>query len=113
MKGTLWHEKDGDFNPGWAIISWYALILGTALNLAAIVVAIVNPKAWPTLGAVMIFDVLVIVAAAIGVYNIARAKMIANSTAIAAGLKGIGAAVGQSGFVPNEWENGDPHEGDL
>ncbi len=112
MKGTLWHERDGDYNPGWAIIVWYALILGTVLNVTAMVVATVNPKAWPALGAVMIFDVCVIVAAAIGVYSLGRAKLIANSTVLAAGAKGIAGAVSSS-FVPNEWAEGDPQAGDL
>lgn len=93
MKGTLWHEKDGDFNPGWGIIVWYALCLGTGLNVGALAVAIANTKAWPVLGAVMIFDVLVIVAAAIGVYTLGRAKLIANSKVLSAGVKGIGNAV--------------------
>ncbi len=93
MKGTLWHEKDGDFNPGWALIVWYALILGTALNIGAMVAAAVNPKAWPALGAAMIFDVCVIVAAAIGVYSLGRAKLIANSKVLASGTAAIGKAV--------------------
>jgi len=93
MKGTLWHEKDGDLNPGWAIIIWYALILGTALNAATIGAALLNPKAWPALGALMIFDVLVIVAAAIGVYKLGRAKLIANSKVLAMGVKAIGEVV--------------------
>jgi hypothetical protein len=91
---------------------WYALILGTVLNVATIIAALVNPKAWPTLGAVMIFDVLVIVAAAIGVYTLGRAKLIANSKVLSAGVKGIADAVSND-FTPNEWEHGDPHEGDL
>lgn len=112
MKGTLWHEKDGDLNPGWAIIIWYALILGTGLNIATIAAALVNPKAWPALGAVMIFDVLVIVAAAIGVYKLGRAKLIANSKVLAAGVKGIAGAV-QPPYPGMDYdERGDEHADD-
>lgn len=106
MKGTIWHEKDGDFNPGWGIIVWYALILGTILNVATVVAALVNPKAWPTLGAVMIFDVLIVVSAAIGVYKLGRAKLIANSKVLSAGVKGIGNAV-QPPYPGMDFDEGD------
>jgi hypothetical protein len=60
----------------------------------------------------MIFDVCVIVAAAIGVYSLGRAKLVANSTVLAAGAKGIADAVSPD-FTPNEWAEGDPQAGDL
>ena len=109
MKGTLWHEKDGDFNPGWALVIWYALVLGSLMNGAAILVATLNPKAWPVLPAVLTFDAVVIIVACIGVFSIARSKLLANSTVLAAGVKGISAAVAPP-FPGMDYAEGDDAE---
>ena len=109
MKGTLWHEKDGDFNPGWALFVGFA-VLGAVLCVGAAVVAVINPKAWLALVAALSFVAFAMLCTAMIVVPIARAKLMAPALGKAAA--GI-STVGRAGFVPNEWETGDPHEGDL
>jgi hypothetical protein len=109
MKGTLWHEKDGDFNPGWALFIGFSL-LGAVGSVVTFIVAIINEKAWMAAVAGLTFIAFAMLCTAIIVVPIARAKLMAPALAKAAGSI---ANVGRSGFVPNEWENGDPNEGDL
>lgn len=89
-RGSLLHEKDGDFNPGWLVFLVFAG-LGVALNVAAIVVAVAAPeKAWPLVVAAMVHTVLVMIVTAIIVVPIARAKLLANSRTLASGLSALG-----------------------
>lgn len=84
MKGTLWHEKDGDFNPGWALFVGFA-VLGALLCLGAGVVAVLNPKAWLALVAALSFVAFAMLCTAMIVVPIARAKLMAPALKEAAG----------------------------
>lgn len=108
-KGTLWHEKDGDFNPGWALFIGFA-ILGAIGSLCSFAVAFLNEKAWLAVVAGLSFIAFAMLCTAMIVVPLARAKLLSPALTKAAG--GI-ANVGRGGFVPNEWEQGDPHAGDL
>lgn len=108
-KGTLWHEKDGDFNPGWALFIGFS-ILGAIGSVCTFIVAFVNEKAWLAAVAGLTFIAFAMLCTAIIVVPIARAKLLQAALAKASG--GI-STIGRAGFVPNEWEHGDPNEGDL
>lgn len=110
MRGTLWHEKDGDFNPGWALFIGFSA-LGAIGSLASFIVAFLNDKAWPAAVAGLCFIAFAMLCTAIVVVPIARAKLLAPALKEAAGS--IAKTVPSSPFVANEWEQGDPHEGDL
>lgn len=109
MKGTLWHEKDGDFNPGWALFIGFS-VLGAVGSLAAFAVALLHKEAWPAAVAALCFIAFAMLCTAIIVVPIARAKLMAPALKSAAGSI---ANVGRGGFVPHEWEQGDPNAGDL
>ena len=109
MKGTLWHEKDGDFNPGWALFIGFS-ILGAIGSLCAFAVALLNEKAWLAAVAGLAFIAFAMLCTAFIVVPLGRAKLMAPALKAAAG--GI-STVGRAGFVPNEWEQGDPQAGDL
>jgi len=103
MRGTLWHEKDGDFNPGWALFIGFA-VLGAILCLGAGVVAVLNPKAWPALVAALSFVAFAMLCTAIIVVPIARAKLLAPALKEAAG--GISKAVAPP-FPGMDFDEGD------
>lgn len=84
MKGTLWHEKDGDFNPGWALFIGFSA-LGAVVSLAATVVALLHEKAWPAAVAALCFIAFAMLCTAIIVVPIARAKLMAPALKTAAG----------------------------
>lgn len=84
MKGTLWHEKDGDFNPGWALFIGFSA-LGAIGSLASFIVAFVNDKAWPAAVAGLCFIAFAMLCTAIIVVPIARAKLMAPALKEAAG----------------------------
>lgn len=109
LRGTLWHEKDGDFNPGWALFIGFS-ILGAIGSLCSFAVAFVNDKAWLAAVAGLTFIAFAMLCTAIIVVPLARAKLMAPALTKASGSI---ANVGRAEFVPNEWENGDPQEGDL
>lgn len=109
MKGTLWHEKDGDFNPGWALFIGFS-ILGAIGSVCTFIVAFANEKAWLAAVAGLTFIAFAMLCTAIIVVPLARAKLMAPALTKAAGSI---ATVGHQGFVPNQWESGDPNEGDL
>ncbi len=83
-KNPLFFEKDGDYNPGWALFIGFA-VLGGILCLGAGVVAAVNPKAWPVLVAALSFVAFAMLCTAIIVVPIARAKLMAPALKEAAG----------------------------
>ena len=103
MKGTLWHEADGDFNPGWALFIGSTL-LGWAISIIAGVVAVVNPKAWAAVAVALSFLAFSMLCTAIIVVPIARAKILGKGLPAAA--KGISAA------VQPPFPDMDMHEGD-
>ena len=84
MKGTLFHEKDGDFNPGWALFIGFSA-LGAMGSLASFIVAFVNDKAWPAAVAGLCFIAFAMLCTAIVVVPIARAKLLAPALKEAAG----------------------------
>jgi ABC-type Fe3+-siderophore transport system permease subunit len=84
LKGTLWHEKDGDFNPGWALFIGFS-VLGALGSVAAFVVALRNDKAWPAVVAALCFIAFAMLCTAIIVVPIARAKLMAPALTKAAG----------------------------
>lgn len=81
--GTLWHEKDGDFNPGWALFIGFSA-LGAVISLAATVVALRNEKAWPAAVAALSFIAFAMLCTAIIVVPLARAKLMAPALKSAA-----------------------------
>lgn len=89
-RGTLLHEKDGDFNPGWALFILFALV-GVVTIAAGLWVATSAPeKAWPVAVGAMIFDAVAMLICAGLVVSIARARVLLNSSVIGAGLSALG-----------------------
>lgn len=84
MKGTLLHEKDGDFNPGWALFIGFSA-LGALGSIAAFAVALLNQKAWPAAVAALCFIAFAMLCTAIIVVPLARAKLMAPALTKAAG----------------------------
>ena len=109
MKGTLFHERDGDFNPGWALFIGFSL-LGAVGSVVTFVVALTVEKAWLAVVAGLSFIAFAMLCTAMIVVPLARAKLMAPALTKAAWSI---ANVGRSDFVPNEWEQGDPNAGDL
>lgn len=83
-KGTLWHEKDGDFNPGWALFIGFS-ILGATGSVCTFIVAFVNEKAWLAAVAGLTFIAFAMLCTAIIVVPLARAKLMAPALTKAAG----------------------------
>jgi len=89
----LLYESDGSFNPGWLLFIAFSLA-GLAGAAAAVAVALREAKAWPAAIAALVFLSVAMLITAIIVVPIARAKLLANSKTIGAGLKSMGAFAG-------------------
>jgi hypothetical protein len=75
-ENPLLYERDGDFNPGWALFILFSL-LGALLSLGALAVALHDAKAWPAVVAALSFLAFAMLCTAIIVVPIARAKLLA------------------------------------
>ena len=89
----LLYEADGSFNPGWLLFIAFSLA-GLAGAAAAVAVALREAKAWPAAIAALVFVSVAMLITAIIVVPIARAKLLANSRTISAGVQSMGAFAG-------------------
>lgn len=107
-RNPLFFEADGDFNPGWALFIAFSLE-GLLVSGAAIVGLVRKPEVWQ-LGAVSLgFIVFAMIATAIIVVPIARAKLlvqlkgapgeIAGAAAIGGGLMAMGFTAAAPGEI--------------
>jgi len=108
----LLYEKDGDFNPGWALFIAFS-VLGALVCLAAIVALVRKPEAWGLGAAVLGFISFAMLATALIVVPIARAKLLVQlksapgeiaSSAAAASSAGLSIATVVGGSIPTAGE---------
>lgn len=93
LRDALLFEKDGDFNPGWALFILFACA-GLVGSGVAVVVALRHAEAWPAAVAALVFTATAMCITAVIVVPIARAKLLAPG--IPAGLRALGALGGDT-----------------
>lgn len=84
----LLFERDGDFNPGWALFILFAVV-GIVGSTVACVVALRHQQAWPAAIAALVFVATAMCITAVIVVPIARAKLLAPG--VTAGMRSMSA----------------------
>jgi hypothetical protein len=110
--GTLLHEKDGDFNPGWLLVLIFAA-LGLVVSIGGLVVSIKDAKAGAIIVPSMLgYSAFGMICSATMVVSIGRAKILNNSRTLSSLAKSFRAGGGDV-WLDNErdelWDA--PHGG--